>query len=102
LVIADLFATLLGDRITFGPDHKEELLIGPWTTYSILAKCTGKGSEEQQLQGLPARLNDGKNSLRTPNAFVGHIDIKTYRTEKELREKLLAQTEKALVTFRNT
>jgi hypothetical protein len=102
LVIADLFATLLGDHITFGPDHKEELQIGLWTTYSILTKSTGMGSGEQQLQGLAERLNEVKGGLRTANASVGHINIQTYRTEEELREKLLTQTEKALVTFRKT
>jgi hypothetical protein len=100
LVIADLFATLLGDRITFGPDHKEELLIGPWTAYGILAKFTGKGSEKQQLEGLAARLNEVKSNLHTPNASVGQIIIQTYRNEDELSEKLLTQTKKALISFR--
>jgi hypothetical protein len=100
LVIADIFATLLGDRITFGRDNKEELLIGPWTAYSILAKSTGKGTGEQQLQGLVARLNEVKRNLRTPNASVGQINIQAYRTEEELSERLLTQTENALISFR--
>jgi hypothetical protein len=102
LVIADLLATLLGDHITFGSNHKEELQIGPWTTYSILAKFPGRGSSEQQLQGLSARLNEVKNSLHSPNASVGLINIQTYRTEEELRRKLFTQAEKALVTLRST
>jgi hypothetical protein len=100
LVIADLFATLLGDHITFGPDHKEELTIGPWTTYSVLSKSTGRESGNEQMQWLAARLNDVKNGLSTPNASVGRINIQTYRTEKELGQRLIAQTEKALVEFR--
>jgi hypothetical protein len=99
LLIADLFATLLGDHITFGPDHKEELRIGPWTTYSIFTKSTGKGSGEQQLEWLAARLNDVRKRLDTPNAAVGQISIQTYRTEEELREKLSAETEKALLAL---
>jgi len=102
LLIADLFATLLGDHITFGPDHKEEFRIGPWTTYSILTKSTGKGSGEQQLQWLAARLNDVKKRLDTPNAAVGQISIQTYRTEEELKEKLIAETEKASLALKST
>lgn len=99
VVIADLFATLLGDHITFGRDHKEELKIGPWTTFSVLTKSTGKGSGVQQLQSLARRLDEARKRLPTPNASVGQISIETYRSESELGNRLIAQTEKALRAF---
>jgi hypothetical protein len=102
LVIADLFALLLGDHVTFGPGHREELKIGSWSTYSILAQSTGNGSGKQQLQWLAARLNEAKNRISTPNASIGHIYIETYQDEKELGEKLVKQTKKALKEFTGT
>ncbi len=102
VVIADLFATLLGDHITFGRDHKEELKIGPWMTFSVFAKSIGRGSGEQQLQSLAGRFNEVRKCFLTPNASVGQIIIETYRSEKELEDKLIAQTESAMEEFRRT
>lgn len=100
LVITDLFATLLGDCVTFGPDHKEVLKVGPWTTFVLLAKSTGKASGEEQLKSLAGKLNEVRKCLTTAaNASVGQIIIDTYRSEPELGEKLVTQTEKALAAF---
>ena len=44
LVLADFFATLLSDYLTFGPNHKEELEIGPWTNFIVITKSIGAGS----------------------------------------------------------
>jgi hypothetical protein len=65
LVIADLFATLLGDCVTFGRNHKEELKIGPWTTFSFLARSTERGSGDQQLRLLSDKLNEISQRLST-------------------------------------
>lgn len=102
LVIADLLTTLLGDRITFGRNHKEDLKIGPWTTFSLLAKSTGRGSGRQQLKILEGRLSEVGKCLSTPNATVGRIIIETYRDESELGTILVAQTEIALREFRRS
>jgi hypothetical protein len=71
LVIADLFTTLLGDCMTFRRNHREDVKIGPWTTFSLLAKSTGRGSGEQQLKILAGRLNEVRKLLSTPNATLG-------------------------------
>jgi hypothetical protein len=100
LVIADLFATLLGDHITFRRNHKEDLIVGPWTSFIVLAKSAGSGSGEQQLRILMGRLNATLKRLSTPNAAVGRIRVETYRSESELTERLLVQAENALREFR--
>lgn len=99
LVFADFLATLLGDQITFGPNQKEELKIGPWTTFSVLTKSTGTGSGDEQLQLLVGKLNEVRKRLSTPNSLVGQLSIETYRNEIELGDRLVAQTEKALGQF---
>jgi hypothetical protein len=96
LVIADLFATLLGDHITFGRNHKEDLKLGSWTTYIVLAKSSGRGSGEQQLKILASRLDEVRKHLTTSNAALGKIIIETYRDESDLTRKLVAHTQKAL------
>jgi hypothetical protein len=100
LVIADLFATLLGDRVTFGRNHKEDLIVGPWTSFIVLAKSAGSGSGEQQLRILTGRLNEILKHISTPNATVGRIGVETYRSESQLTERLRAQAENALREFR--
>ena len=97
VVMADLFATLLGDHVTFSAGRrKEDLEIGSWTTLSFLARTTGKGSGNMQLQLLAGRLNQVRDRLETPNASIGQIIIETYRDEAELEKKLTSQTEGAL------
>jgi hypothetical protein len=99
LVIGDILANLLGDYLTFAPDPKEKMLVGSWTTFSFLAKSTGKGSGEQQLRMLQHKLNQTKKNLSTPNAAVKEIIIDTYQSEPELQEKLVNQTKTALKEF---
>jgi hypothetical protein len=102
LVIADIFSILLGDHITFGPDHKEELKIGSWTTFSVLTKSTGRDSGDRRHQSLMARLDEVRKRLTAPNSCVGQISIGTYRSETELGDELIAQTKKAMKHFAGT
>jgi hypothetical protein len=100
LVIADLFATLFGDHITFGRNQKEDLKLGSWTSFIVLTKSSGRGSGEQQLRILAARLDEVRKHLTTPNAALGKIIIETYLDESDLTRKLVAHAQKALREFK--
>ena len=100
VVIGDTLANLLGDHLTFAPDRKEKLMVGSWTTFSFLAKSTGKGSGDKQLRMLQQKLNEAKMKLYTANAAVREIIIDTYQSETELQEKLMNQTKRTLKEFR--
>ena len=100
LVIGDTLANLLGDHLTFASDRKEKLMIGSWTTFSFLAKSTGKGSGDKQLRMLQQKLNEARTNLSTANAAVKEVIIDTYQSETELQEKLMNQTKTALKELR--
>jgi hypothetical protein len=102
LVIADLLATLLGDHISFGRNRKEDLSLGPWTAFIVLAKSTGRGSGDQQFRILAARLNEIRKHLPTSNATVGTVIVVTYRNEPHLTRKLVAHTQKVLREFKTS
>ena len=99
-VVGDILANLLGDHLTFAP-NRNELLIGGWTTFSFLAKSTGKGYGIQQLRMLQQKLNQIRMNLATPNAAIKEIIIETYQVETELQERLIRQTKSVVNRFRN-
>ncbi len=61
LVIGDTLTNLLGDHITFGPQSEEKLIVGPWTTFSFLAKSTGRGSGRPTASNVIAEVEPSKN-----------------------------------------
>jgi len=99
-VIGDTFANLLGDHLTFGPNQKEELIVGNWTTFIFLAISTGKGSGDQQLRMLQHKLNQVRMHLSNQNSAVREIVIDIYQSETELHTKLLNQAKNALKELR--
>jgi hypothetical protein len=102
LVVADFLATLIGDHLTFGANHAEELHVGSWTNFSVLVRSTGIGATDQRLPSLATKLDEVRKRLSTPNSLIGQLSLEAYRSEIELRDQLVTQTEKALNTIGKT
>jgi hypothetical protein len=84
VIIGDVLATLLGDRITFKGERT--LDVGPWTTLIVFVKGMGD-SHGERIWYLQEKMNLLKSSLGTPNATIDRIVIQTFQGEVELQSK---------------
>jgi len=94
VLLGDVLATLLGDRITF--QRKRNLEIGPWTTLIVFA-CSSEGTHQTRIDLLEKQVNQLRSRLSTPNASIGRIVIDTFRDRLELQDRLKRQVAKALL-----
>ena len=93
VLLGDLFATLLGDHITFHRDR--HLRIGKWTTLIVLVQAGGKG-KRGQVAWLADRVRDLVPDMRSGNAAIGRVVVETFadadalerRVERLVREAL--------------
>jgi len=90
VLLGDVLATLLGDRITF--QGKRDLDVGYWTTLLVLAK-TGKRQHDDRIIYLEDKLNQLKSSLSTNNATISRIVLRPFRNVTELQDALLKLVE---------
>jgi hypothetical protein len=83
-LIADAFATLMGDKVTFG---ERDLEVGVWTTLLIL----GRGPREHGPRNL--HLSDHieacRRALPSGNASIGHTIIQSFQAEADLTTRVL-------------
>jgi len=86
VLLGDVLATLLGDRITFQGKH--DLKVGSWTTLLVFAKI-GKKQHDIRFTFLEDKLNQLKSFLSTNNAIIDRIVIRTFENEGKLRTELL-------------
>jgi hypothetical protein len=90
-LIGDLFATLLGDHITY---RGQELEVGPFTTLIVLGHNKEGRSDSAAL--LEQHGNSLLSTLRSGNASIGRVVVDTFRDESELEDKLKEQVERVL------
>jgi len=93
VLLGDVLATLLGDRITFREGRNLE--VGEWTALIVLARSKG-GSHQKRADFLENRIAQLKPFLSTPNASIGGIVVDLFKDERELESKLITQVERAL------
>jgi hypothetical protein len=84
VIVGDVLATLLGDRISF--QGKRTLDVGPWTTLIVLVKSSGK-LHEKRRRFIQKKMNLLKSSLKTRNATIDQIVIQPFQGEDELKSK---------------
>ena len=94
VLLGDVLATLLGDRVTF--QHNRDLKVGQWTTLIVLAHADKRGSKKSLVAFLDNQLNRLKDSLPTLNASIGRIIMDTFKDASELDAKLTQAVEEAL------
>ncbi len=86
VIIGDVFATLLGDHITF--KGKKSLKIGGFTTFLVLIK-----GDEKQLSEKISYLEKQALSLlpiiKSRNSSIGDLQIRTYTDEKDLYDQII-------------
>ena len=90
-LIGDVFATLLGDHITY---RGEELEVGAFTTLIVLGRNKQGQSDSAAL--LEQHGNLLLSTLRSGNASIGRVVVDTFRDEGELESKLKELIERAL------
>lgn len=90
-LIGDLFATLMGDHISY---RGQELEVGAFTTLIVLGRNKRGQSDSAAL--LEQHGNSLLSTLRSGNASIGRIVVDTFRDESELEAKMKEQIEKAL------
>lgn len=85
LLVGDVLATLLGDRISFrGTQH---WAVGPWTSLIVLAKVKTPADCER-IAFVAQQVNLLSRHLTTPNAAVGCVVMEGFVDEAELGDKL--------------
>jgi hypothetical protein len=94
VIIGDVLATLLGDRITFKGERT--LDVGPWTTLIVLVKSTGK-LHEKRRRFIQKKMNLLKPSLKTRNATIDRIVIRPFEFKGELQGELMEFIHKEIV-----
>jgi hypothetical protein len=94
VLLGDVLATLLGDKVTF--QHDRDLKVGQWTTLIVLTRADKRGSKESLVAFLEDRLNRLRYALSTPNASIDRIVVATFGDESELEAKLTQAVKEAL------
>ena len=92
VLLGDVLATLLGDKITF--QGKRDLKVGRWTKLIAIAHT----NKTAQIAFLRDQVNQLRPLLSTSNASIGQIVIDTFDNEPELETKLTQAVEHALQT----
>jgi len=95
-LIGDIFAVLMGNSIYLPGGEKvdrKKVDVGKWTTLIIIVK--GAGHEERN-EYILKMVDDAKSALKTVNAGIGHIVIKSFSAKDDLKETLLEQIEEAI------
>jgi hypothetical protein len=90
-LIGDIFAILMGNSIYLPGGKKVD--VGKWTTLIIIGK--GAGHEERNMY-IRKMVDDAKSALKTVNAGMGHIVIKSFSAKDALKETLLEEIEEAI------
>jgi len=92
VILGDIFATLLGDGITF---QGKRLCVGSWTTFIVLAR-NEHDSHQRRMTYLEQQANQLKTHLSSKsNASIGRIILDSFK-ETELEEKLRWHIEESL------
>ncbi len=79
ILLGDAFSILMGESIY----HKGETLKVDERTVLIVAGV-GKADHKARNDYLRARITEAKASLRTSNARLGKVEIKTYKDRQDL------------------
>ena len=90
VLLGDVLATLLGDKITF--QGKRDLKVGRWTKLIAIAYT----NETAQIAFLRNKINRLRPQLSAPNAAIGQIVMDTFGGESELETKLTEAIKRAL------
>ena len=90
-LIGDIFAVLMGNSIYLPGGKKVD--VGKWTTLIIIGKGAGHKNRNEYIQKM---ADDAKSALKTVNAGIGHIVIKSFSAKDDLKETLLEQIEEAI------
>jgi hypothetical protein len=90
-LIGDVFATLLGDHISY---RGQDLEVGAFTTLIVLGRNNSGHSDSAAL--LEQHGNSFLSTRSSGNASIGRVVVDTFRDEGELEAKLKEQIERAL------
>jgi hypothetical protein len=87
VLLADLFATLLGDCITFGEKALGKTLdVGPHTTLIVLTVASSEAKRAQMAE-LAGRVEAIRGGLTNGNAAIGRLVLDVY-PEGGLQDKV--------------
>jgi len=93
VLLGDVFATLLGDRVTF--QGKRNLLIGPWTTLIVMV-CDRRQTHRSKMAFLQQEVDHIRPAISRPNATIGCVVLASFSEAADLEVKLIQEVEQAI------
>jgi len=93
VLLGDVFATLLGDRVTFQGDRN--LPVGPWTTLIVMVRDRDQ-AHQSRMAFLQQEVDHIRSAISRPNATIGRVVLASFGDPTDLKNKLKQQVEWAI------
>ncbi|HKZ79137.1 MAG TPA: hypothetical protein VI793_17785 [Anaerolineales bacterium] len=92
-LMGDLFATLLGERVTF--QGQRQLHVGAWTTLLVLAQIAHP-NHQARLEYLQTTATQLKTHTDAANSRIGKVILDGFANEAELETKIKQYVDSAI------
>ena len=88
VLLGDVFATLLGDRVTF--QGERNLPVGPWTTLIVMVHDRVE-AHQSRMAFLQQEVDHIRSAISRPNATIGSVVLASFSDTTDLKNKLKQQ-----------